>query len=310
MDLTDWTLEELYYAQEELLADLSHELELAGKEIMYSADLALVSILFPVSLLNKFIFTACENRSFRLGTANITDLTIFSLVLWLWAVLMDYKERRLGFGLFGEPEDSMVEVRLMRNIIFDIENDIFHTDYLFAAITGLFWFRCIMLLRLSKYFGPIIEMIYALMLLFFQFIILYGLELIVFSSIAALSIAENPNFANIFEALRTYLDASLGNFDLEQYDAYPDFKRYLGLTLHILVLFINMILIINLLIAIMSDTYARMSDLRVGLYWATVIKEMPKYRFNQHYGALVMFPFVFSWLSLLFVPFLYTIKSK
>jgi len=80
--------------------------------------------------------------------------------------------------------------------------------------------------------------------------------------------------------------------------------------MHILVLFINMILIINLLIAIMSDTYAKMSDLRVGLYWSTVIKEMPKYRYNRHYGALVMFPFIFSWIGFLFMPFLYLIKSK
>jgi len=47
-----------------------------------------------------------------------------------------------------------------------------------------------------------------------------------------------------------------------------------------MVLFGNMILIINLLIAIMSDTYARLSDLRVGLYWSTVIKEMPKYKYH------------------------------
>ena len=38
----------------------------------------------------------------------------------------------------------------MRNVIYDIENDIFHTDYLLAAITALLWFRCIMLLRLSE----------------------------------------------------------------------------------------------------------------------------------------------------------------
>ena len=54
----------------------------------------------------------------------------------------------------------------MREIIFDIEYDIFHTDYLLAAITALFWFRCIVLLRLSEAFGPIIEMIYAMIKVF------------------------------------------------------------------------------------------------------------------------------------------------
>ena len=79
--------------------------------------------------------------------------------------------------------------------------------------------------------------------------------------------------------------------------------------MHVLVLFINMILIINLLIAIMSDTYARMSDLRVGLYWSTVIKDMQKYRYHPRYGALVMFPFIFAWVGLFFLPFFYFSKN-
>jgi hypothetical protein len=72
--------------------------------------------------------------------------------------------------------------------------------------------------------------------------------------------------------------------------------------LHIIVLFINMVLIINLLIAFMSDTYARLSQVRVGLYWSSVIKEMPKYTYDKHYGVLVMFPFVFSFIGFLLLP--------
>ena len=71
-----------------------------------------------------------------------------------------------------------------------------------------------------------------------------------------------------------------------------------------------MILIINLLIAIMSDTYSQMSDLNVGLYWAQVIKEMPKYHYHREYGALVMLPFIFSWIGFFLMPFLYCVKNK
>jgi len=39
---------------------------------------------------------------------------------------------------------------------------------------------------------------------------LYLLELMTFSCVAALTLTKNPNFENIFEALRTYLDASFG----------------------------------------------------------------------------------------------------
>ena len=167
--------------------------------------------------------------------------------------------------------DNDREIKLMLSIIYDLRTDTFHMDYLLAVITALLWFRCIILLRLSEMFGPLIEMIYAMMLIFTQFMILFVLELVVFASIAALTLTDLPDFTNIFESLRTYLEASLGKFDLHIYDDYEGVQRWFGLFLHIMVLFINMILIINLLIAIMSDTYSKMSDKRLGLYWATVI---------------------------------------
>jgi hypothetical protein len=58
----------------------------------------------------------------------------------------------------------------------------------------MFWFRCFILLKLSENFGPLIEMIYAMFLVFVQFIILFLIELVTFSCIAALSMTENPNF--------------------------------------------------------------------------------------------------------------------
>ena len=273
-------------------------------------DLAAVTFMFPIVLLNKFVFSRLVESTFNLSSADFVDMTIFFMVVFWWETFQIYSSKELDFDLFGPEEDSQFNIRLMRNIIYDIENDIFHTDYMLAAITALFWFRSIMLLRLNSYFGPIIEMIYAMLKLFTQFFILYVIELVTFSCIAALTLTDNPNFSNLFEALRTYLNASLGEFDLEQYDNYSGFKQYFGLIMHVLVLFINMILIINLLIAIMSDTYARMSDLRVGLYWSTVIKDMQKYRYHPRYGALVMFPFIFAWVGLFFLPVFYFSKNE
>jgi len=37
---------------------------------------------------------------------------------------------------------------------------------------------------------------------------------------------------------------------------------------------------------------------------------MPKHAYDEHYGALSIFPFNFSWISLLVMPFLLYIKDK
>ena len=53
-----------------------------------------------------------------------------------------------------------------------------------------------------------------------------------------------------------------------------------------------------------------MSEVRTGLFWNNVIQEMHKLAFNSKYGALNVFPFFFSWLSLIALPFLVCIKDK
>ena len=152
-------------------------------------------------------------------------------------------------------------------MIYDITNDIFHLDYLMAVVTATLWIRCIFLLRLSESTGPMLVMIYEMLMLSAIFLFIYMLGIITFACIATLTLSSNPNFANLFEATRTYVMASLGNFDLYQHDATEGWKSYYGMFLHIGVLFFNMILMINLLIAIMSDQYSVLSATRTGLFW-------------------------------------------
>lgn len=87
-------------------------------------------------------------------------------------------------------------------------------------------------------------------------------------------------------------------------------KRFFGMGMHIIVLFSNMVLMVNLLIAIMSDQYSLMSEVRTGLYWSQVIREMPKLQYDNHYGVLNILPFFFYWISLLVLPLLLCIKDR
>ena len=50
--------------------------------------------------------------------------------------------------------------------------------------------------------------------------------------------------------------------------------------------------------------------MRIGLYWSSVIKEMPRYEYDKHYGVLVMFPFMFSFVGFLILPCLASISDK
>ena len=76
------------------------------------------------------------------------------------------------------------------------------------------------------------------------------------------------------------------------------------MALDFFVLLATMILMLNLLIALMSDQYHLMSEMRIGLYWKNVIVEIPVLAYDNEYGNLFVTPFYFSWLSLILLPFM------
>ena len=201
-------------------------------------------------------------------------------------------------------------MKFAANILEDKESGAFHFDYLLAAVTAMFWIRCVIQLRLTEVFGPLLVMIWNMILIITKFLVLYVMALISIAAIATLTLSADENYKDIFNSTRTYFETSLGNFDLRQYDEIPGWERYYALGLHVLVLMLTMLIMVNLLIAILSDEYASLSEVRRGLYWSNIISEMPKYRYDKHYGVLTMVPFPASWLSVLSIPCLCTIKDR
>lgn len=108
--MSSWTLEELEEKQEELHTELVHELELASHELLFAMEVAFVTFLFPVSLINKFVFAKCERRPFYLSIDNYIDFAIFILVLVWYEAYAIFAKLHLDYPLFGEPEDSQADI--------------------------------------------------------------------------------------------------------------------------------------------------------------------------------------------------------
>lgn len=290
-----------------ILEDLLHEEMVTGFRISAEAlDLVLYIslglLLLPVAIFNKWLFSRMTHIHFTHTSAQALDMVIVILVIATWVVVADYESSDLKYRLFNKEEDSQLEIKFIGNIIQNIMDNTFHFDYLIASITAVLWLRCILLLRLTETFGPVVVMIGKMVVIIMRFLVIYLLGLLTFASVATLTLSESMNFRDLFNSLRQYLMASLGNFDIFQYDNLEGWKRYYAIFLHVMVLFSNMILLINLLIAIMSDEYASLSNVRTGLYWGSVIDQMPKYRYNKYYGGLQMVPFIYSFLGFFAIP--------
>ena len=60
----------------------------------------------------------------------------------------------------------------------------------------------------------------------------------------------------------------MGTFDFSQFDVYPDgsVKFYAVQTYYLISIVTGILIIVNLIIAIMLDTYVLLSENRIGLY--------------------------------------------
>ena len=75
-----------------------------------------------------------------------------------------------------------------------------------------------------------------------------------------------------------FFESALGNWDFSIYDEVDsELKRWYGITFHIIVLLVNMLLLLNLVIAIMSDTYALYEKVMLGLFSQGIIEAIPSY---------------------------------
>ena len=64
-----------------------------------------------------------------------------------------------------------------------------------------------------------------------------------------------------------------------------------------------MLLLLNLVIAIMSDTYSRYAALKLGLYSQGIIEAIPSYKNDKRYGGLIVMIPPFNIISFFLLPF-------
>ena len=107
-----------------------------------------------------------------------------------------------------------------------------------------------------------------------------------------------------------FFASALGDFDFDMYDELGEGKKYFGIVFHILVISINMLLLLNLVIAIMSDTYSRFAEVNVGLYAQGIIEAMPSYKNDKRYGGLICMTPPFNILSWFILPIYHCRERK
>jgi len=221
--------------------------------------IALMTFSFPFQILANILFHRLTRRNYTFSFSQAYDMFICSLVaVWFWRLDYYKKKETLGFGLI-DGEVTALHEQVFQNIVEDLEGGIFHFDYLIAAVSFFFWMRLIMMLKLTKTFGPLISITTAMMVDMLAFFGIYVIQILAFSCIGMLVFSKLPNYRNLFTTFMMLFETSFGSFDFTQYDALEG-KKYYGIFFHSLCIIANMLVLLNLVIAIMSDTYSILSE--------------------------------------------------
>ena len=103
------------------------------------------------------------------------------------------------------------------------------------------------------------------------------MTLMMFTSVSSLIFSQIPKFLDTEYVVINYLESSLGTWDLSIYsqrNIYGEplsFITHFGQFYHLIFLFTNLVLMLNFVIAILSETYAQFENLKNGLYYNELV---------------------------------------
>ena len=87
----------------------------------------------------------------------------------------------------------------------------------------------------------------------------------------------------------TVVDASLGNYDLKIYESIRDpYTRLFGELLIIIVVLCFNILLLNLIIAVLANTYSIFDARSNGLYLAKILSSRSELNYDPSLGAFLL----------------------
>ena len=158
-------------------------------------------------------------------------------------------------------------------------------------------------MQYNESIGPLIKIVGKMQQDFVNFVVLYCLMIVMFGIVGNLNfIYDLPEFEGMFESLLTVIDASLGNYDITIFDRVPNENMaFVGKIYMISIIVMFNILLMNLIIAILANTYSNFESGSTGLYLSKILSTRDEVEYDENYGAflsamppvnILQFPFI------------------
>jgi hypothetical protein len=241
-----------------------------------------IHLLFPLNTYMEYFFiNKTKRKASDIGVTFYNELCLFAVVIeWIRNYTRFFGKYNADIP-FAEPEMTKNQLYIC-NLIWCMIENIYPFAFLMAMIASNTWVKLLFKIRVMKTFGPLFKVINQMILSLAQFMIIWFIEILIFASVTLLVFGSLPKFDNFFDVLIFYFEAALGSWTIEPYcDAklfagQPDPKlcEY-GTWFMVLFLLINLVLFLNLVIALLSAVYAYYQDKKLGLYYEIIVGMFP-----------------------------------
>lgn len=124
---------------------------------------------------------------------------------------------------------------------------------------------------------------------FLNFFGLYLVLVIMFGVVGCFNfMADLTDFETLVDSSLRVFGISLGDYDLQSFDKMEPFQQYFGQIFIIIIVIVFKILILNLIIAILSNTYAMFDSKSIGLYLSKILNSRDEFDYDKNYGAFLL----------------------
>jgi hypothetical protein len=203
----------------------------------------------------------------------------------------------------GITEDEKY-FRMLDNFEHNIE---FRFEFIFAIIIFCLLYKILDMIQFSSEIGPLVKIVGKMAGDFVNFVVLYVILVVMFGIVGNLNFLLHlpSEYGQLFTSILTVLDASVGNYTFELFSGIVGnkFLVLFGDVYAIVIVICFNILILNLIIAILSNTYNMFDTKSAGLYLSKILNTRDEMAYNENYGAFLLCMIPLNMVNLPFVPY-------
>lgn len=173
------------------------------------------------------------------------------------------------------------------------------------------WARILLIFRVNSFVGPMLNIIQSMLVEVGKFIMIYFIVVLIFESSGRILFISVDEFKSESDAWLTLFSATLGSFKFSIFESDKmHLSKEYGYYFLILYLLVTNIVLLNFIIAILSNTYTKLRDINKTLYYAEIIKARNVFEYDRYYSSMIALPIPLNALFLPVLPFVIFMKSR